>query len=70
VVERTLASMSLDGAAPPVGLRLALRGWVAFIDEVSLAWLEHPTLALEDLREMLVHQLVAIVTASARTDAL
>jgi AcrR family transcriptional regulator len=70
VVERTIASLPLAGAAPPPGLPLALHGWVAFIDEVSIAWLEHPALAREDLREMLVHQFVAIVTASARTDRL
>jgi AcrR family transcriptional regulator len=70
VVERALRSLPLEGATPPPGLRLALHGWVAFIDDVSIAWLEHPTLAHEDLREMLVHQFVAIVTASARTDRL
>ena len=70
VVDRTLRSLPLGGATPPPGLRLALHGWIAFIDEVSIAWLEHPTLAREDLREMLVHQFVAIVSASARTDRL
>ena len=70
VVDRAIASMPLDGAEPPPGLRLALFGWVAFIDQVSIAWIEHPTLAREDLREMLVHQFVAIVTASAQTDPL
>jgi AcrR family transcriptional regulator len=70
VVERTIASLPLAGAVPPPGLALALHGWVAFIDEVSVAWLEHPALAREDLREMLVHQFVAIVAASARTDRL
>jgi|SRR5215218_9345491 len=70
VVERTIASMPLDGAEPPLGLALALHGWVAFIDEVSVAWIEHPALSREELREMLVHQFVAIVTASSRTDPL
>jgi AcrR family transcriptional regulator len=70
VVARALASMPLAGATPPPTLVLALHGWVAFIDEVSIAWLEQPALAREDLREMLVHQFVAIVTASARSDRL
>jgi AcrR family transcriptional regulator len=68
VVDRVLASLPLDGATPPPGLRLVLFGWVGFIDEVSIAWVEHPTLAREDLREMLVHQFVAILAASARTE--
>jgi hypothetical protein len=70
VVARTIAALPLNGAAPPPGLVLALHGWVAFIDQVSIAWLEHPAPAREDLREMLVHQFVAILTASARTDRL
>ena len=70
VVDRIIGSLPLDGAPPPPGLRLAIHGWIAFIDEVTIAWLEHPALAREDLREMLVHQFVAIVSASARTDLL
>jgi AcrR family transcriptional regulator len=70
VVQRTLGSLPLGGAAAPPGLELALHGWVAFIDEVSLAWLEHPAPAREDLREMLVHQFVGILAASTRTDPL
>jgi AcrR family transcriptional regulator len=70
VVDRTLATLPLNGAPPPPTLVLALHGWVAFIDEVSLAWLEHPAPAREDLREMLVHQFVAIHAASGRSDRL
>jgi AcrR family transcriptional regulator len=70
VVERTLATLPHPGVVPAPSLVLSLHGWVAFIDEVSLKWLEHPTLARADLREVLVHQFVAIVGASARTDRL
>jgi AcrR family transcriptional regulator len=70
VVARTVASLPLDGATPPAGLELAIHGWIAFIDQVSMAWLENPALSRTELREMLVHQFVAILTASARTDRL
>jgi AcrR family transcriptional regulator len=70
VVERAMLSLPLNGTPPPPGLALALHGWVAFIDEVSITWLEHPALARAELREMLVHQFVAILTASAKTDPL
>src|SRR3954468_7438580 len=70
VVERTMASLPLDGGTPPPGLELALYGWIAFIDQVSIAWLENPVLSRDDLREMLVHQFVAILTASANTEPL
>jgi AcrR family transcriptional regulator len=70
VVVRTIASLPLGGASPPPGLALALHGWVGFIDELSIAWLEHPALSREELREMLVHQFVGIVAACGRTDPL
>ena len=70
VVARTIASLPLQGGSPPPGLELVLHGWIAFIDQVSIAWLENPKLSREDLREMLVHQFVAILAASARTDRL
>jgi AcrR family transcriptional regulator len=70
VVERTIGSLPLDGGTPPAGLELALYGWVAFIDEVSIQWIENPALSRQDLREMLVHQFVGILAASAQTDPL
>lgn len=70
VVERTLASLPLDGGTPPPGLELVLYGWIAFIDQVSIAWIENPVLSRDALREMLVHQFVAILAASAQTDPL
>lgn len=70
VVSRTIAALPLEGGTPPPGLELVLYGWVAFIDEVTMAWIENATLSRSDLREMLVHQFVAILAASARTDRL
>ena len=70
VVARTLHALPLEGVEPPASLILALYGWIAFIDEVSIAWVEEPVLSREDLREMLVHQFVAILTTSSRTDPL
>ena len=69
VVDRTLASLPLPGPKPPPALVLALHGWVAFIDEVSIAWLEHPALDRLELREMLVRQFVAILRGAAATTA-
>ena len=65
VVERTVAT--LPSIADSVRLRIALHGWVGFIDEVSLQWVEHPALSRVELREMLVHQFVGILGASRRS---
>jgi AcrR family transcriptional regulator len=70
VVERTVATLPLNGATPPPGLELALYGWIAFCDQVTIAWLERRTLTREDLREMLVHQFAGILAVSGRTDPL
>ena len=70
VVDRTIATLPLEGPEPPPGLELALYGWIAFCDQVSITWLERRTMSREDLREMLVHEFVAILTVSGRTDAL
>ena len=65
VVERTIATLPLNGASPPPGLELVLYGWIAFIDQVSIAWLERGGMTRPQLREMLASEFVAIVTASA-----
>ncbi|HEX6713597.1 MAG TPA: helix-turn-helix domain-containing protein [Thermoleophilaceae bacterium] len=68
VVDRSVAALPLNGAPPPPALLLALHGWTAFIDEVSMTWLEHPALDRLALREMLVRQFVAVVKASGSFD--
>jgi AcrR family transcriptional regulator len=70
VVKRIIGSLPLGGAAPPPGLELAVYGWIAFIDQVTIAWLQRGTLSRDDLREMLVHQFVGILAVSGRTDPL
>jgi AcrR family transcriptional regulator len=70
VVARTIATLPLGGAEPPPGLELALYGWIGFCDQVTIAWLERPTMSREDLREMLAHQFVVILAVSGRTDPL
>lgn len=65
VVDRTMKSLPLNGATPPPGLELAVYGWIAFIDQMSIAWVENPSLPRDDLREMLARQFVAIVTSVA-----
>src|SRR3954470_14004405 len=51
---------------PPVALRVAVRGWVGFVEAASLDWLEHRGVARGALREMLVAPLAGAVSAPAR----
>jgi Tetracyclin repressor-like, C-terminal domain len=66
VVERTIATLPAETHGDP-RLVMALHGWVVFIDEVSLKWVEHPALSRVELREMLVHQFAAILGAARRS---
>jgi AcrR family transcriptional regulator len=56
------------GGEPPVALRVAVRGWVGFVEAASLDWLEHRGLARADLREMLIAALDGAVSAAAGAD--
>jgi AcrR family transcriptional regulator len=71
MVERLLADLPVaaggDGDAPPA-LRVAVRGWVGFVEAASLDWLEHRELARADLRDMLVAALGGAVSAAAGAD--
>jgi AcrR family transcriptional regulator len=57
------------GEPPPVALRVAVRGWVGFVEAASLDWLEHRGLARADLREMLIAALGGAVSAAAGGDS-
>jgi AcrR family transcriptional regulator len=69
-LDRTLESLPLPGPTPPPGLELVIYGWIAFIDQVSIAWLDRPTISRGDLGELLVHQFVSILAAAVGTDTL
>jgi AcrR family transcriptional regulator len=70
MVTRLLADLPVgpEGEEPPVALRVAVRGWVGFVEAASLDWLEHRGLARTDLREMLIAALGGAVSAAAGAD--
>src|SRR3954462_5192815 len=56
------------GDEPPVALRVAVRGWVGFVEAASLDWLEHPRVGRARPREMLIAALGGAVSAAAGAD--
>jgi AcrR family transcriptional regulator len=69
MVARLLADLPVAaGGEPPVALRVAVRGWVGFVEAASLDWLEHGGLSRADLRDMLIAALDGAVSAAARAD--
>ena len=66
MVARLLADMPVpDGGEPSAALRVAVRGWVGFVEAASLDWLDHGELSRGELREMLIATLRGAVQAAA-----
>jgi AcrR family transcriptional regulator len=66
MVGRLLADLpAADGGEPPPALRVAVRGWVGFVEASSLDWLEHRDLHRAELRDMLIAVLDGAVGAAA-----
>jgi len=61
--DRVLDGLGLKSSAPP-RLRAAVRGWVAFTEEVTVDWLSHPELERDEVVDLIDDSLVAIVTAA------
>ena len=65
MVGRLLADLALNtGVESPVPLRMAVRGWIGFVEAASLDWLEHRDLPRDALRELLIGTLGGAVTAA------
>ena len=67
MVERTLADIPHGGDGPPAPLRIAVRGWIGFVEAASMDWLEHRGMPRDRLRDMLASQLGAALEAAGGT---
>ena len=67
-VERILDGLYPEGAAPPKA-RIAVSGWLWFMDGACLNWIEHRDIDREELRDLLLGVLMgALVAADAVPD--
>jgi hypothetical protein len=48
-------------AAGDPRIQLAVRGWIGFVEAVSIDWCANPRLSREDLRELLIRILFEIL---------
>jgi len=64
--ERILEAVS-DGPPSP-GLRIAVDGWLWFMDGACLNWLAHRDMARERLRDLLVAAMAGALGAAAQAD--
>lgn len=49
---------------PPPRLRQAIRGWIGFLDNATLDWLDHGDTSLEEITELLLQALISAVLAA------
>jgi AcrR family transcriptional regulator len=64
--DRVIDAMGLPERESP-RLRPAVRGWVAFTEEVTVDWLSRGTLDRDDLVDLIDEALVALVTVATGT---
>lgn len=73
MVERTVAHVPSIGIDPGVAVRLAVRGWVSFVEDITIAWLQQektpssphdPALTREQFVDLAVTALPAVVTSA------
>jgi hypothetical protein len=66
MVTRLLADIPVPGGGePPPARRVAVRGWVGFVEAASLDWLEQRGLSRGELREMLIATLTGAIEAAS-----
>jgi AcrR family transcriptional regulator len=63
-----VAGLASDAGIPPEALRIVARGWMAFVVEACLQWLDRPALSRERLRELCVRTLLGAVSAAPGAD--
>ncbi|TQF65561.1 TetR/AcrR family transcriptional regulator [Rhodococcus spelaei] len=76
--ERTRATMASRivtrlpsiGIEPDHRIELAVRGWIAFVEEATISWLRDPHITREELIDLIVTALPAVAMSAASAAAL
>lgn len=64
MVERTVAHLPAIGIDPGPAVRLAVRGWVAYVEDTTIAWLRDPEIDRDAFVELAVSALPALTLAA------
>ena len=60
------SSTTCPAASDPPGVRIAVRGWIGFVEAASLDWLERRELSRDELRDLLIQALTGAIGAPPR----
>ncbi|WCT00919.1 TetR/AcrR family transcriptional regulator [Rhodococcus qingshengii] len=69
MAKRTLDQLPKIGLTRTPQVELAVRGWIAFVEEVTISWLRAPAITREELIDLTVQSLPALALAAVGFDA-
>ena len=69
MAKRTLDQLPKIGLTRTPQVELAVRGWIAFVEEATISWLRAPAITREDLIDLTVQSLPALALAAVGFDA-
>lgn len=70
MAERTLAQLPKIGLTPTPRVELAVRGWIAFVEEATISWLRSPAVERAELIELTVQALPALALAAVGVNSM
>lgn len=70
IAKRTLDALPLPPDADLAQIGLAVRGWIAFVEEATVSWLKDPQIERRDLIDMNVRALPALTLSAELAAAL
>ncbi|MDI9898276.1 TetR/AcrR family transcriptional regulator [Rhodococcus sp. IEGM 1409] len=69
MANRTLDQLPKIGLTRTPQVELAVRGWIAFVEEATISWLRAPAITREELIDLTVQSLPALALAAVGFDA-
>ncbi|MFE5789470.1 TetR/AcrR family transcriptional regulator [Rhodococcus erythropolis] len=69
MAKRTLDQLPKIGLTRTPQVELAVRGWIAFVEEATISWLRAPAITREELIDLTVQSLPALALAAVGIDA-
>lgn len=70
IARRTLANLPVPPDTDPARTALAVRGWIAFIEEATVSWLKDPQIERDELIDMNVRALPTLTLSPDMATAL
>ncbi|MDV2476313.1 TetR/AcrR family transcriptional regulator [Rhodococcus zopfii] len=64
MVDRTAAHLPLLGIEVTAAVHLAVRGWIAFVEDTTIEWLREPQITREEFIDLAVGALPAVVVVA------